>query len=67
MRVLRCNRHLLHDRAQAVLRTGGGLQRNQRSSHLRGLPHDPARQGALVDKQDIWTPRLHIVYHLPTN
>jgi len=36
-----------------VLRTRGGLQRNQCSCHLRGLPHDPARQGALADKQDI--------------
>jgi len=53
MRILRSNRHLLRDRAQAVLRTGGGLQRNQCSCLLRGLPHDPAHQGALADEQDI--------------
>ena len=50
MRVLRRNRHLLSDHAQAVQRMGGGLQRNQRSCHLRGLPHDSACQGALADK-----------------
>jgi len=53
MRVLRRNRHLLCDRALLVLRTGGGLQRNQRSCHLRGLPHDPARQGASIGTQNI--------------
>jgi len=53
MRVLRRNRHLLRDRANAVLRTAGVLQRNQCTCHLCGLPHDPARLGALADKQDI--------------
>ena len=48
MRVLRHNRHLLWDRTLLVLRTGGGLQRNQRSYHRRGLPHDPTRQGASI-------------------
>jgi len=32
--------NLLRDHAQAIPRTGGGLQRNQRSCHLRGLPHN---------------------------
>jgi len=31
MRILRHKGHLLRDRARLVLRTGGGLQRNQRS------------------------------------
>jgi len=53
MRVLRHKGHLLRDRAMLVLYTEGGLQRIQRSCHLRGLPHVPTCLGALVDKQDI--------------
>jgi hypothetical protein len=64
MRVLRRNHYLLRDRALLVLRMGGGLQRNQRSCHLRGLPHDPPCQGVSVGTQYIYTLRLHNVHHL---
>ena len=51
MGVLRRNRVTYFATAlMLALHTGGGLQRNQRSCHLRGLPHDTACQGALRDK-----------------
>jgi hypothetical protein len=53
MRILRHKGHLFHDRALLVPRTGGGLQRNQHSCHLRELAHDPPHHDALADKQDI--------------
>jgi len=52
MRVLRHKGHHLCDRAHAKPMYGGWTI-EEPAYHLRGLPHVPARQGALVDKQDI--------------
>jgi len=53
MRILGHKGHLLRERARLVLRTRGGLERNQRNCHLHGLPHDPTHQGASIGTQYI--------------
>jgi len=50
MRVLRRNRHLLRGNTHASPTYGGWTTEEPTRCHLRGLPHDPARQGALTDK-----------------